>query len=114
MTHPTNGEYDSYSVPDEATKVFRDGILNNPLIADNLPNDFENYAKKISFQGSASPIIPINWRFAESISALKGLEALFVNALLVKKYNVEPQEIIIDTLVLDPEFCRPRVKCMLT
>jgi len=95
-------EFDSYSVPDEATKVFRDGILYNPLIASNLPHDFESYAKRISFEGSASPMIPINWRFAESISALKGLEALFVNALLVKKYNVEPQEIIVDTLVLGP------------
>ncbi|TVY21169.1 hypothetical protein LARI1_G001481 [Lachnellula arida] len=97
MTDPTEGSFDGYSVPDEAAKVFKNGILKNPLIASNLPQDFETYAKSISFHGSASPMIPINWRFAESISALKGLEALFVNALLVKKYNIEPQEIAIDT-----------------
>lgn len=102
MTDPTKGEFDNYSVPDEAAKVFKNGILKNPLIASHLPQDFESYAKPISFQGSASPMIPINWRFAESISALKGLEALFVNALLVKKYNLEPQNIVIDTLVIVP------------
>jgi len=102
MTDLTNEEADSYSVPNEASKVFKSGILQNPLIASNLPKDFESYAQKIYFQGSAFPSIPINWRFAESISALKGLEALFVNALLVKKYNLEPQEVVIDTLVLVP------------
>ena len=88
---------EEYSVPKEAEKVFKDGLLENPLVSKDLPAGFEKYAEKIKFEGSNFPSIPVNWRFAESISALKGLEALFVQALLDKKYRVPPQEIIIDT-----------------
>lgn len=86
-----------YSVPREAEKVFLNGIIKNPLIKDGLPAETDDLRGKIVFQGSDSPSVPINWRFAESISALKALEALFVNALLVKKYNTAPKEIIVDT-----------------
>jgi hypothetical protein len=41
--------------------------------------------------------IPINWRLAESISALKGLEAAMINVLLKRKYGLPPQEAVIDT-----------------
>jgi hypothetical protein len=41
--------------------------------------------------------MPINWRFAESISALKGLEATILNVLLARKYGIEPQEVVINT-----------------
>ncbi|KAL4747564.1 hypothetical protein BDW72DRAFT_196639 [Aspergillus terricola var. indicus] len=41
--------------------------------------------------------IPINWRFAESISALKGLEALWLNALIKAKYGHAPVEVDINT-----------------
>jgi hypothetical protein len=41
--------------------------------------------------------IPINWRLAEYISALKGLEAAMINVLLKRKYGLPPQEAVIDT-----------------
>jgi len=85
-----NGSVHSYSVPAESTKVFQEGMLKNPLIAKSLPTGFESYGEKVKFVGSDFPSVPINWRFAESISALKGLEAVFLNALLVKKYGVAP------------------------
>jgi hypothetical protein len=95
----TNGVKKSgaYSVPQETERVFRDGILNNSLIGPNLPKEIDECAKTIHFEGTDSPSIPINWRFAESISALKGLEAAMVNVLLKRKYNVEPQKAVINT-----------------
>jgi len=96
-TTTTSSLIGNYSVPKEAEKVFQEGILRNHLISKDLPKNFEEYAKKIKFQGSDFPSIPFNWRFAESISALKGLEAVFLQALLKEKYDVDPQDIIIDT-----------------
>ena len=88
----------SYSVPSEAHQVFEQGILNNPLIKPYLPADAANLASKIHFTGSDAPSIPINWRFAESISALKAYEALLVNALLKQRYGQkDPVEIEINT-----------------
>ncbi|OAL38854.1 hypothetical protein AYO20_02060 [Fonsecaea nubica] len=86
-----------YSVPTEAEKVFRTGILQNPLITPYLPEGWEALASTVSFEGSPSPSIPINWRFAESISALKAYEAVLVNAILKKKYNHDPVEVRINT-----------------
>jgi len=88
---------EEYSVPKEAAKVFEDGLLKNPLISKELPADFRAYAEKIKFIGSDFPSIPVNWRFAESISALKGLEAIFVQVLLDRKYDIPAQEIVVDT-----------------
>jgi len=88
---------DLYSVPQQAEKVFQQGILENPLISKELPTDFISSAAKVKFQGSDFPSIPINWRFAESISALLAFEGAFINQLLNKKYELEPQDIIIDT-----------------
>ncbi|KAH7391124.1 CoA-transferase family III domain-containing protein [Phaeosphaeria sp. MPI-PUGE-AT-0046c] len=87
----------AYSIPKEAQKVFQNGILSNPLIASTLPKDIEDAAKTIRFEGSDQPSVPINWRFAESISALKGVEAAIVNVLLKQKYGVEPQDAVINT-----------------
>lgn len=87
----------SYSVPAEAEKVFKAGIIANPLIAKDLPVDVETYTKLIKFVGNDKPNIPINWRFAESISALKALESIWINNLLVEKYKVKPKAVIIDT-----------------
>lgn len=98
----TNGvsrSLETYSVPDETQKVFNDGILNNPLIASTLPEGITEAAAKIRFEGSSKPSIPINWRFAESISALKGLEAAMINVLLQRKYDLEAQEAVINTSV---------------
>lgn len=87
----------TYSVPDEASKLFQQGILNNPLIAKDLPPEAQECSKTISFTGTAFPSIPINWRFAESVSSLKALEATLVNVLLKRKYNVNPQEVVVNT-----------------
>ncbi|EMR82315.1 hypothetical protein ACHAP3_005055 [Botrytis cinerea] len=86
-----------YSVPEESKKVFQRGILENPTIIPNLPKDFQDHAKKIKFEGEDAPTLPINWRFAESISSIKALEATVLLSLLKKKYGVEPKEVIINT-----------------
>jgi hypothetical protein len=91
-----NGE-NTYSIQQETQKVFQIGILKNQLIASTLPDEIEQCAKTIHFEGTEKPSIPINWRFAESISALKGLEAAMVNVLLKRKYGLEPQKAVINT-----------------
>lgn len=87
-----------YSVPHEAMTLLQDGILKNPHLA-NLPAELNGLSKKIHFKGNDKPSIPINWRFAESISALKGLEATFINLLLTRKYKTEPVDVTINTYV---------------
>lgn len=86
-----------YSVPEQTKQLFNKGILENPLIASDLPTGAAAAASRISFTGSDLSSIPINWRFAESISALKALEATLVNVLLKRKYGLEPVSITIDT-----------------
>ena len=85
-----------YNVQSETRKVLEAGILNNPLHSD-FPRDVREYARFITFEGAKTPSIPINWRFAESVSSLKALEACFLNALLVRKYKESPKEITINT-----------------
>jgi len=87
----------AYSIPCETNRIFQEGVLHNPLIAQSLPREIEECSQKIEFVGSERPSIPINWRFAESISALKGLEAAMINVLLKRKYGIEPQKAIINT-----------------
>ncbi|KJK67266.1 CoA-transferase family III [Aspergillus parasiticus SU-1] len=87
----------AYSVPIEAAQLLRKGILQNPLLTANIPSDASSLADCVTFTGNANPNIPINWRFAESISALKGLESLWINALLKAKYNHGPVKVDIDT-----------------
>ncbi|KAL6705948.1 hypothetical protein ACN47E_006227 [Coniothyrium glycines] len=96
-TEATRGASSSYSIPQATRKVFEDGILGNALIASSLPAEIQECAKTVRFEGSTKPSIPINWRFAESISALKGLEASMINVLLKRKYNLPPQEAVINT-----------------
>ena len=86
-----------YSVTDESYMVLETGILENPLIAKLLPPSASEDAKKIKFVGSNAPSIPVNWRFAESASALKGLESIMINALLRTKYNLGGQDVVINT-----------------
>lgn len=88
----------NYSVPREAEALLQEGILNNPLLS-NLPAGLKEISQKVHFEGNERPSIPINWRFAESISSLKGLEAIFINLLLAKKYKVDPVDVIINTCV---------------
>jgi hypothetical protein len=77
-------------------RVFKKGIVNNPLHK-NLHNDLNSVAHLIKYTGSNFPKIPINWRFCESISALKGLEASMINIFNKKKYDAEPQSVFINT-----------------
>jgi hypothetical protein len=93
----TSSEPESYSVPYEAERLLKNGILQNLLMAKSLPPEAEDFSSRVKYVGSKAPSIAINWRFAESVSALKGLEATMLNVLLVKKYGIEPQEVIIDT-----------------
>lgn len=86
-----------YSVPTEAQTAFQQGILENPLIKPSLPDGWKACAEMVKFEGSANPSIPINWRFAESVSALKAYEALLVNAVLMKRFQQKPVEVRINT-----------------
>lgn len=86
-----------YSVPEQTKQLLDKGILEHPLIASDLPAGATEAASTISFTGSDLPSIPINWRLAESISALNALEATLVNVLLKRKYGLEPVPITIDT-----------------
>jgi hypothetical protein len=95
MSKPTS----SYSVPEEARKVFLDGIIRNRLVAKNLPAEVSQYAEAIRFEGSHSPSVPVNWRLAESISALKALEGTVLATLLERKYNVKVHQMVINTYV---------------
>jgi hypothetical protein len=101
-TNEASKSLETYSIPEETQKVFIDGILNNPLIASTLPYGIAEAAAKVRFEGTSKPSIPINWRFAESISALKGLEASMINVLLSRKYGLPAQEAVINTSVLTP------------
>jgi hypothetical protein len=77
-------------------QVFVWGILHNTLLP-VLPKEVAEYAKCVQFQGNASPSVPVNWRWTESISALKALEATIANRLLVEKSMIEPVEVLINT-----------------
>lgn len=89
-----------YSVVREAADVLKNGILNHPTTAPHLISGLDKYADFVSFEGSDNPSLPVNWRFAESIAALKGLESIYVNAILDKVYGVAPQKVLINTLVI--------------
>ena len=92
----TNG-HEAYSVPDETSKVFQRCILEDGRTAKDLPEGITEAAAKIHFTGSPDPSIPVNWRFAEAVASLKGLEASLVNLLLKRKYGAELQEVSINT-----------------
>jgi hypothetical protein len=87
---------EQYSVPAESMKVFQQGIMNNPLHK-SLHEELKSVAHLVKYEGFDFPKVPINWRFCESISALKGLEASMINILNKKKYNAEPQSVLINT-----------------
>ena len=87
---------ESYSVPEEAKRLLKRAILDHPGHQD-LPGDCQKIYELIKFEGDNEPKMPINWRLAESVSVLKGLEAILVNVLLNRKYGLEPQEVVINT-----------------
>lgn len=90
------GSTSTYSVPIQAEAVFQLGILENPLMA-HLPPRVRDLGKHIHFEGSARPKIMFNWRWAESVSALKALEATMLNYLVTRKYGIDPVEVTINT-----------------
>ena len=92
-----DGDGSSYSVPEEAQKVFYEGIFSNYLITKDLPAEVRKTARKVQFTGTDRPSIPINWRFAESVAVLKALEASVIGALLKRKYGVEAPVVEINT-----------------
>ncbi|RFU76509.1 l-carnitine dehydratase [Trichoderma arundinaceum] len=88
---------DGYSVPLAANKVYENGILSNPLIAKDLPPEVKNKTTRITFTGSESPSLPVNWRLAEAVSSLKGLEAALVDVILQRRYGLGPHQVTINT-----------------
>jgi hypothetical protein len=88
-----------YSVPLESERLFHDGIICHEFHRTRLPKEALEYEKLVRFEGTASPSLAINWRFAESVASLKGLEAVMINILLKKKYGVDPVEVVINTYV---------------
>lgn len=98
-TNKANGTtaVDGYSIVDESAKVFHTGILQNPLVKQHLVKGLEKYADSITFSGSPKPVLPVNWRFAESVASLKALEGTYVNAILEKVYGLPPQKAVINT-----------------
>ncbi|KIV99006.1 hypothetical protein, variant [Verruconis gallopava] len=89
-------EKPDYSVQQETCELLINGIIKNPLMRD-LPPELEALSKHVRFEGNRLPSIPINWRFAESISALKGFEATMLNYLVQKKYGTKPADVVINT-----------------
>lgn len=89
-------EQGGYSVPEEAKKLLLEGVLSNKLVP-SLPSEVKEASKLLYFTGNDTPSIPINWRFAESVSALKGLEAVLLNVLRAKKYGSKLSKVTIDT-----------------
>lgn len=92
----------TYSVQEEAKNIFWDGVLRNPLHKSTLPLGIEDAASHISFSGTRLPFIPANWRFTESVSALKAFQGSMLNVLLNKKYAIPYQKIDVNTCVYFP------------
>lgn len=85
-----------YCVPEEARKCLQNGILKHKG-HQNLPKECYEYLNLIRYVGDYLPKMAINWRFAESVASLKGFEAILLNVLLNRKYNLPPQEVTINT-----------------
>ncbi|TFK34340.1 CoA-transferase family III domain-containing protein [Crucibulum laeve] len=87
---------DSYSIPAESKKLLHDELVNNKL-HNSAPKEIREAAKYIHYTGSRLPVVPINWRFAESVAAVKGYYGAMLNVLLKKKYGIPYQSISINT-----------------
>ncbi|KAF9256351.1 CoA-transferase family III [Marasmius fiardii PR-910] len=86
----------NYSVTAEAAKLLEEGLIQNKL-HQSAPPEIQDVYKLVEFEGSDLPVIPINWRFAESIAAIKGYQASMLNVLLKRKFGIEPQKVVINT-----------------
>ena len=87
-----------YSIPRQTLSLLENGIIGNKSQRD-LPLELREAVKQVTFEGSDLPSIAINWRFAESIAALKGFEAAMINVLLKKRYDQEYLPVTINTYV---------------
>lgn len=85
-----------YSIPEETHRLLWNGIVLNSSQR-NLPSELGKAAEQVTFTGSSRPSIPINWRFAESIAALKGFEAAMINVLLKKRFSSDYRPVTINT-----------------
>ncbi|KAK1216289.1 hypothetical protein PQX77_021098 [Marasmius sp. AFHP31] len=85
-----------YSVPTQAAQLLKHGLIFNSL-HQSCPAEVQDTYKLIEFRGADLPSIPVNWRLAESIAAIKGFEASMLNVLLRRKLGIEPPKIVIDT-----------------
>lgn len=90
-----------YSVPKESKKLLLDGLIHNKLHA-SAPAEIKEAAKYVEYIGSSLPVVPMNWRFAESISAIKGFQAAMINVLLKQKYDLQYQKVVINTYACKP------------
>jgi hypothetical protein len=92
-SNPTSA---SYSVLHEADKLLKHEITQtqNPL-----PTEIPDTLPYVKYEGSDLPLIPINWRFAESLASLKGFQACMLNVLLKRKFGIDYQEVVINTCV---------------
>ncbi|KAI5803781.1 CAIB/BAIF family enzyme [Geopyxis carbonaria] len=86
----------SYSVPAEARKLFLDGIVANPLHS-SAPPELAEAAQEVHYEGSDLPSLPIPWRFAESIAAIKGFQAAMLGVLLKRKEGRAFGRVVINT-----------------
>ncbi|CAO3640530.1 unnamed protein product [Cunninghamella echinulata] len=87
---------DKYNLQEECMNLFHSSIINNDKVT--YSSDLKQLAStKLRFEGSQQPGIPINWRFAESISVLKAFEGLSILDLVQKKYNKTIDNITINT-----------------
>ena len=87
----------SYSVPEECKGLLLQEISRKASESSTFPRECTNWGDLVTYQGTASPSIPINWRLAESVATLKGLEAVLINALVQRKYGEEPKPVVINT-----------------
>lgn len=86
----------NYSIPNEAREILQRGIINNAK-QKNLPKEIATCSESVSFEGNELPSIAINWKFAESMAALKAFEAAMINVLLGRKYDQSPLAAVINT-----------------
>ncbi|KAK5051383.1 hypothetical protein LTR84_003035 [Exophiala bonariae] len=88
---------EAYSVQEESMRLLTTSVLENPKIKSDIPSEALDFAHLIRFSGSPLPSLAINWRFAESVAALKALEACVVSALIKRKYGVKLEGAEINT-----------------
>lgn len=72
-------------------------MLANPSITKVLVQDAGTFTTPTEFVGPDEPSVLVNSRFAESVAALKALEAIYIDTLLHGKSEPPSARSIIDT-----------------